>query len=180
MKAAFAIPAMNNQLEALAIHLGIDSSVDSLMSQIDQRVTSGAIHSYKYNDTFYVVGHISSGVDSKAAISFNSNLWCVREMDNESPYQVFTDNKVMGQLSALAPSGYTLLAINQKEQRILFRIHDNLLVVYAYTSHIPYDLSSYHLRGNTTAFLRDARLLFPNSCFNDGDLMIYDNHDVNY
>lgn len=179
MKAAFAIPAINNHLEALAIHLNIDSSVDSLMSQIEQRVTSGVIHSYKYQDAFYVVGSISSGVDSKAAISFNSSLWCVREIDNESPYHVFTDEKVIRQLSTMAPSGYSLLAVNQKEHRLLFRIHANLFVIYAYASHYPHELSSYFLQGSTASTMRDAQSLFANSYyFKDGDQMIYDNCDA--
>lgn len=159
-KAPFAIPAINNQKEVLAKYLGIDSSVDSEFSKIAECGTYGKpgkqVHCFLFDGKHYSVAHNSVGLDVNRAYSFNSSLWNIRTIDDESPYQRFRDDIVIEQLQTIMPEGFKVLALNQKELKVLFLTADGYLAVYKYSSHWPDDIPSYYLRGDVTYSLIDV------------------------
>ncbi|MEH6454889.1 MAG: hypothetical protein V7749_01075 [Cocleimonas sp.] len=77
MKTAFDISPINNELEALAIHLGINTDIDSEVSSIEVIDFSNGIHRFKYAQKVYVVAHVSYGLPTDLTIDFNSCLWSI-------------------------------------------------------------------------------------------------------
>ena len=76
MKEKFNIPAINNQLEALAIHLGIDSDIEQELSTIEQVSISWNIHTYIHDNQTYDVSH-SNYLPHWTYVQFNWNIWSV-------------------------------------------------------------------------------------------------------
>lgn len=175
MKKAFDIPAINNRLEALAKYLGINSDIEAELSAIEQRHTATPVHTYIHNETMYFVANSNYGLAADKIIEFNSNLWSVLAQKEDSPYERFCNTKVMTQLSSVSLDGYKLLAINQKEQKVLFRTQDGFLVVFRFSAHIPNDINTYYLIGSTTDGLCGIDKLFPNNYkIQKSDQMLHD------
>ncbi|WP_339673857.1 hypothetical protein [Dasania marina] len=76
---AFDIPAINNQKEALAIHLGIDSDDDEQFKQISELGVLGFEHSFAYKGKKYTVEHSRLGVTGDRVVNFNSNNWVISD-----------------------------------------------------------------------------------------------------
>jgi len=163
-KKPFDIPAINNQLEALARYLSIDSNSDEELTKIDCLGVYGGfgseVHHFRCEEMIYSVAAQSVGLDSCMLVWFNSSLWSVKKIDQDSPYHRFKDKVVLTKLCAISPNDYIALAINQKEQKVLFRNEEDLKIVFSYTSHIPDDISTYHIRGSTTDNAKDIIELF--------------------
>jgi hypothetical protein len=160
MTKPFDIPAINNRLEALANHLGINSEVESELSTIEQKHTTGPVHTYMHNNFMYFVAHSAYGLAADKLVEFNSNLWAVLAQKAGSPYERFYDAKVMAQLSSISPNGYKLIAINQKEHKILYRTQGGFLVAWSFGSHQPNDIETYYLRGSIADGLNDIAETF--------------------
>ena len=71
---AFNIPAINNQLEALAAYLKIEDA-DNLISIKD---VVDDIHYFGYGIDTYKVSHISKEMESDTIVVFNSSLWAIK------------------------------------------------------------------------------------------------------
>lgn len=177
MKQAFNIPGINNQKDAFAKHMKINSDIDSELSKIEENGVYGSIgrqvHCFRFDGQLYSVASSTVGLAVDKLMEFNSNLWAIKVINPESPYERFTDTVVLNKLETIAPSGYTLLAINQKELKILFRNESGLLVAFKYTSHIPDDISTYYLIGDSVDHINEIRRVFENKyTFNVSDLTI--------
>ena len=170
MKAAFNIPAINNQKGVLAQHLGIDYDD----SAIEERFTNGDIHHYVVAGKTYYVAHACHKLAGKGLHSYNSNLWSILPEDSDAPYVRFIDKKVSKKLQGITPEGFELLAINQKEQRVLFRNDAGLLVVWGYTAHVPEDISTYFFQGCTADMSYGMKYMFGDEYqFKSTDKTIY-------
>lgn len=175
MNKSFEIPAINNHLEALAKHLGINSDIDAELSAIEQRHTATPVHTYKYKGTMYFVANSAYGLAADKLVEFNSNHWSVLAQKEHSPYERFYNAKVMTQLRSVSPDGYKLLAINQKEHKVLFRTQDGFLVVFRFSSHVPNDINTYYFVGSITDGLRDIGKVFAdNYKIQNSDQMLHD------
>tara|TARA_B100000809_G_C15026530_1_gene490353 strand:- start:137 stop:415 length:279 start_codon:yes stop_codon:yes gene_type:complete len=75
---AFNIPAINNQREALAKHLGVNSDIESDFATIVVLDVSDGIHRFSHNDKTYLVTGQSSKLKSDAMVEFNSSFWAVK------------------------------------------------------------------------------------------------------
>ncbi len=81
---AFNIPSINNHLEALAKHLGVNSDNCDELRQITQltdedapRINGRQKHSFEYKNNTYSVISNNAKVKADIVISFNSSLWAV-------------------------------------------------------------------------------------------------------
>tara|TARA_B110001454_G_C12621464_1_gene393029 strand:+ start:167 stop:721 length:555 start_codon:yes stop_codon:yes gene_type:complete len=175
MKKSLDIPAINNKLEALAKFLGINSEVEAELSTIEQRHIISPVHTYKHNNTMYYVANSSYGLGADKLVEFNSHHWSILAEKKEAPYVRFYDAKVMTQLRSVSPDGYKILAINQKEHKVLFRTQGGFLVVFRFQSHVPNDISTYHFVGSVTDSLRDIDNVFTgNYKIQNSDEMLHD------
>ena len=170
MKPAFDIPAINNQKAVLAQHLRVDYDNPC----IEERFTKGDIHHYVVAGKSYYVASTRYRLFGTVAHSYNSSLWSILPEDENAPYVRFVDSKVSQWLLGLTPEGFEFLAINQKEQRVLFRNHAGLLVVWAYTAHIPEDISTYFFQGCTADMSLGMKFMFGDKYhFKNTDKTIY-------
>lgn len=175
MSKAFDIAGINNKLEALAKHLGIDSDSEVELSAIEQRHTSGMVHTYVHEEIMYFVANSAYGLAADKLVEFNSNHWSVLAQKEDSPYERFYDAKVMTQLRSISPDGYKLIGINQKDHKILFRTSDGFLVVFKYAIHIPTDISSYYLLGSATDVMSELCITFAKYYIRqNSDVMLHD------
>ena len=78
---AFDIPAINNKLEALAIHLGVDPDADIESLDVD-----GDVHRYRHQGVIYEVAHSSHGLKADKLLNFNSNLWSLKIHDKNEQH----------------------------------------------------------------------------------------------
>jgi hypothetical protein len=156
LKKAFDIPGINNQKGVLAQHLGLDEDDKS----IEERATSGGIHHYVVGGKNYVVAAACYKLNSKTVHTYNSSLWSILLVDNDQPYVRFTDKKVANHLKGIAPQGFSLVEINQKEQRVLFKNVEGVLVVWSYTAHVPEDISTYFFQGSVGYALEGFKGMF--------------------
>jgi len=78
----FSIPAINNQLEALKFHLGIDEDDDDSVKAVESDNHSySCVRRYNYNGQEYLVASINSELKGDVAVSYNSSLWVVKKKD---------------------------------------------------------------------------------------------------
>lgn len=82
MKTAFNIPAINNELEALAKSLGIADDNDQERSHIETLGKQGGISRFKYNADLYLVARPQLLTGVKTTHSFNSNLYAIQKAEN--------------------------------------------------------------------------------------------------
>ncbi|WP_455233174.1 hypothetical protein [Geopseudomonas aromaticivorans] len=79
MKAPFNIQAINNELEVLAISLGIADDNDQERSKIEVLGEQGVIRKFKYNDEVYSVARMGLLPGVKTAIEFNSSWYTIQK-----------------------------------------------------------------------------------------------------
>tara|TARA_B100001245_G_C22873137_1_gene419872 strand:+ start:152 stop:670 length:519 start_codon:yes stop_codon:yes gene_type:complete len=156
MTSVFDLPEHNNHRGVLASVLNVDYEDPT----VEEHFTGGDIHHYSVKGQSYYVAHASKGLMCDTLHSYNSNLWSILAEDITAPYVRFTDSKVAEQLQRIAPANFKLLAVNQKGHRVLFRNDTGHLVVWAYTAHVPEDMSTYYLKGCATGTIHDAKRLF--------------------
>jgi hypothetical protein len=174
MTKALNIPAINNHKGALTQHLGIDYDCKS----IDERFTNGDVHHYVVNGKTYFVAAQRHQLAGDTLQSFNSALWSIFPIDCERPYVRFIDEKVVKHLKTIALDGLSLLAINQKEQRVLFKNSDDKLVVWGYTAHVPDDVTTYYFLGSSADMINGMKQMFSHSYqFKDGEKTVYCKED---
>ncbi len=150
-RAPFNIPAINNEKEALAIVLGVDSNVDEEFAKIESRGEFGKVgrrvKTFNFNGTLYAVAHIGVGLDTTRTVSFNSSRWNIREIDPKSPYRRFTDDVVLAQLRKALSAERQLLEIDQDAQKVIIKTSAGLREVHRYTAHLPDDIETYYFLG---------------------------------
>lgn len=87
--APFDIPGINNKLEALAIHLGLDSDNDEHIKTVEvldkDEPYYREIHRFMHNGNMYHVSslgrsRLSKGFECDAAVQFNSNIWAIKQV----------------------------------------------------------------------------------------------------
>lgn len=76
-RTVFNIPTIDNQLEALARTLGINTDDDSQLAKIRREGLSEGVHSFSFNGKKYRVAHNSLGINSDKTVEYNSSLWSV-------------------------------------------------------------------------------------------------------
>ncbi len=79
---AFNIPAINNQLEALAVHLKLDSDNPEDTSKIECLDADVAgyreIHRFKFDGKIFHVSNASKKHEFDAIVSYNNNYWRIK------------------------------------------------------------------------------------------------------
>lgn len=93
MERASNLSPINNQLEALALHLGINSDIEVELSTIEHKNTETPVHTYKHKGALYSVGRISNGQSADKIIEFNSSLWAITSL-KESKEMINADKKI--------------------------------------------------------------------------------------
>lgn len=87
-KKPFEITAINNQMEALMLHLGLDCDDDAVRATVkpvaqselskDDALMAKDAAVFEHKATRYYVAHASSDMDAPVCREFNSNLWKIK------------------------------------------------------------------------------------------------------
>ncbi len=85
------IPAINNQKEALIIHLGLDEENNDL-EQIEPLDDTPGLHNkrirtFRHKTDVYQVAHVSHKIGGHAVVNFNSSNWEIRKFPSTKKKQ---------------------------------------------------------------------------------------------
>ncbi len=178
MSTETAIPGVSSQLLALATYLELtgcqDTNFANKLAEIEHRYSDDVTHQFTYNDTYYYVASIEAQLDHDAIIEANGQQWAVMATKVDAPYHIFNDNKVMNELIKHSPKNHELLAINQEKHRVLFRGPKGLLTTFAFSAHLPCEISTYSLKGTTHQPRRDIIEMFSHMYMPSEDEMMVD------
>lgn len=84
----FNIPAINNQKEALTIHLGLDEENNEIEPLDDTPgLHNKRIRTFRHKTDVYQVAHVSQKIGGHAVVNFNSNHWEIRKFPSTKKKQ---------------------------------------------------------------------------------------------
>ncbi|MFT6906988.1 MAG: hypothetical protein ACJAS1_003662 [Oleiphilaceae bacterium] len=76
---ALNIPAINNELEALAVYLEINTGSDAELARFGKLNEIDGVHFYRVENIVYMVAH-TSRLKADKTVFFNSSSWSVRKV----------------------------------------------------------------------------------------------------
>lgn len=178
MNTEITTPAISSQLLALATYLELtgchDTNFASKLAEIECRYSDDVTHQFTHSGTYYYVANIETQLEHDAIIEANGQQWAVMAIKADAPYHIFNDSKVINELIKHSPKSHELLAINQEKHRVLFRGPDGLLTTFAFSAHLPCEISTYSLKGTTHQSRRDVMEMFSHMYMPSKDEMMAD------
>ncbi|MDN3661118.1 hypothetical protein [Vibrio agarivorans] len=143
----FDIPAINNHLEALAVHLGLDSYSISSNGVYNDHYTTHVRLFRCPDNVLYAVAHSCVGLNTTVKVWYNSNHWYILKLDAHTGTKVFSDKVVTDKLATLLGDDKQITNLQQSDETFEVKSESGVIEVWKYRSHHPEDLTSYYLQG---------------------------------